>query len=141
MSDQTKFRLNEIIKTEYYFNTEFEERKAMSKKLSKYVTVFDYFDKTLIVLSAASGEISIISFVSVTGVPAGIATASFTLAFSLATGIIKKVLEITRNKKKRHNKIVMLAKSKLNSIETLISQALIYLEISHEEFKTIVNEK
>ena len=141
MSDQTKFRLNEIIKTEYYFNTEFEERKAMSKKLSKYVTVFDYFDKTLIVLSAASGEISIISFVSVTGAPAGIATASFTLAFSLATGIIKKVLEITRNKKKRHNKIVMLAKSKLNSIETLISQALIYLEISHEEFKTIVNEK
>ena len=141
MSDETKFRLNEIIKTEYYFNTEFEERKAMSKNLSKYVTVFDYFDKTLIVLSAASGEISIISFVSVTGAPAGITTASFTLAFSLATGIIKKVLEITRNKKKRHNKIVMLAKSKLNSIETLISQALIYLEISHEEFKTIVNEK
>ena len=48
---------------------------------------------------------------------------------------------ITRNKKKKHNKIVMLAKSKLNSIDTLMSQALIYLEISHEEFKTIVNEK
>ena len=60
---------------------------------------------------------------------------------SLATGIIKKLLSITRNKTKKHNKIVMLAKSKLNGIETLISQALIYLEISHEEFKTIVNEK
>ena len=48
---------------------------------------------------------------------------------------------MTKNKKKKHNKIVMLAKSKLNSIETLVSQALIDLEISHEEFKTIVNEK
>ena len=60
--------------------------------------------------------------------------------FSLKTGIIKKVLKITRNKKK-HNEIVMLGKSKLNSIESVISQALIDLEISHEEFKTIVKEK
>ena len=48
---------------------------------------------------------------------------------------------MTKNKKKKHNKIVMVAKSKLNSIEALVSQALIDLEISHEEFKTIVNEK
>ena len=75
------------------------------------------------------------------GIPAGLASASFTLAFSLTTGIIKKLLKITRKKKKKHNKIVMLAKSKLNSIETLMSQALIDLDISHEEFKTIVNEK
>ena len=61
--------------------------------------------------------------------------------FSLTTGMKKKVLQITRNKIKKHNKILMLAKSKLNSIETLISQALIDLEISHEEFKTIVKEK
>ena len=60
---------------------------------------------------------------------------------SLTTGIIKKVLKVTRNKKNNHNKIVMLAKSKLNSIETLISQELIDLEISHEELKTIVKEK
>ena len=59
----------------------------------------------------------------------------------MATGIIKKLLEITRNKKKKHKMIVMLAKSKLNSIETLISQILINLEISHEEIKTIVMEK
>ena len=75
------------------------------------------------------------------GAPAGIASASFTLVFPLTTGTIKKVLEITRNKKEKHNKILMLAKSKLNSIETLISEALIDLEISHEEFKTISNEK
>ena len=59
----------------------------------------------------------------------------------LTTGIIKKLLEKTRNKKKKHNKILMLAKSKLNSIETLMSQALIDLDISHEEFKAIVNEE
>ena len=59
----------------------------------------------------------------------------------MTTGIIKKLLKITKNKKKKHNKIVMLAKSKLNSIETLIFQASIDLETSHEEFKTTINEK
>ena len=97
--------------------------------------------KTLIILSAASGGISIISFTSVIGIPAGIASASFTLVFSLTTGIIKKLLKVTRIKKKKHNKIVMLAKSKLNSIETLMSQALTDLDITHEELKAMVNEK
>ena len=63
------------------------------------------------------------------------------LIFSLTTGIVKKLLNITRNKKKKHDKILMLAKSKLNSIETLISQALIDLDISHEEFVRILKEK
>ena len=112
----------------------------MSKKLNKYIAAFDYIDKTLIVLSPASEEVSIISFVSVNGAPAGVARVSFSFIFSLTIGIIKKLLSITRNKKKKHNKIFMLATSKLNSIETL-SQALIDLEISHEEFKTIFNEK
>ena len=72
----------------------------MSKKLSKYIAAFDYFDKTLIVLSATSGGISIISFVSVIGAPVGIPSASFSLVFSLTTGIVKKLLVITRNKKR-----------------------------------------
>ena len=97
-------------------------------------------DKVLIVLSAAGGGVSIISFTSITGAPVGIASASFTLILSLTTGIVKKLLNITRNKKKKH-KILMLAKSKLNSIETLISQALIDMEISHEEYITILNKK
>ena len=78
---------------------------------------------------------------SVVGAPIGIAGASFTLIFFLTTGIVKKLLSIRRNKKKKHNKILMLAKGKLNSIETLISQALIGMEISHEEFVTILKEK
>ena len=92
-------------------------------------------------MSATSGEISIISFTSVIRIPAGLASASFTLLFSLGTGIVKKLLKVTRKKKKKHNKIIMVAKSKLNSIETLMSQALLDLDISHEEFKTIVNRK
>ena len=88
-------------------------KKVMSKKLSKYIASFDYFDKALIVLSTTSGGISIIFLTSIAEVPVGTASASFSLIFSLSTGIMKKVLEITRDKMKRHNKIVVLAKSKL----------------------------
>ena len=95
----------------------------------------------MIVLSAATGGVSIISFTSFIGAPVGIVSASFTLIISLATGIVKKKLNVTRKTKKKHDKILMLAKSKLNSIETLISQALIDMEISHEEFITILKEK
>ena len=71
----------------------------------------------------------------------GIASAGFTIIFSLVSVIIKKILTTTRSKKRKHDKILMLAKSKLNSIETLVSQALIDMEISHEEFITILKEK
>ena len=133
LSEQTKFWLSHIIGIEDYFHQEINQRKSYSKKLSKYVTAFDYIDKVLIVLSATSSGVSIISFTSIIGAPVGIASASFTLIFSLTTGIVKKLLNITRNKKKKHDKILMLAKSKLSSIEILVSQALIDMEISHEE--------
>ena len=107
----------------------------MSKRLSKYIASLDYFDKSLIVLSITTGSISISSFA-----PLGIIIASFSLAFSISTGIIKKLLKTTRNKKKKHNKIVMLARSKLNRIESKISEALINNEISHEDFMTTINE-
>ena len=141
LTNQTKFRLDEISKIEYYFHEEVNQRTSCSKKLSKYVAAFDYIDKILIVLSATSGGVSIISFTSIVGAPVGIASASFTLIFSLTTGIIKKLLSITRNKKKKHDKTLMLAKSKLNSIETLLSQAFLDMEISHEEFIAIFKEK
>ena len=70
----------------------------MSKKLSKCIAVFDYIEKNLIVLSATSGGISIISFKSAIEVPAGFASASFTLIFSLTTGMIRKLLKVTRKK-------------------------------------------
>ena len=143
LTDETKIRLNKITEIENYFHQEINQRKLCSKKLSKYVTAFDYIDKVLIPLSATRGGVSIISFTSVVGAPVAIASASFTLIFSLTTGIIKKLLSITRNKKKKHHKArkSMLAKSKLNSIETLVSQALVDMEISHEEFVAIFKEK
>ena len=141
LSEQTKFHLDEISNIEDYFIEEINQRKSCRQKLNKYVTTFDYIDKILIVLSATTGGVSIISFTSVIGAPVGIVSASFTLIFSLTTGIVKKLLNITRNKKKKHDKILMLAKSKLNSIDTLISQALIDIDISHEEFITILKEK
>ena len=112
----------------------------MSKKLSKYISFFDYFDKSLIVLSVTGGGVSIASFATAIGTPIGITSASFSLAFLLFTGLIKKLFKATRNKKKKHNKIVMLARSKLNSIEGKISEALINNQISHEDFITIINE-
>ena len=138
---KTKFRLSEITGIENYFYQEINQQKSYSKKLNKYVTIFDYIDKILIILSATTGGISIISFTTTIGAPVGIASASFTLIFSLTTGIVKKLLNITRNKKKKHDKILMLAKSKLNSIESLISQALNDLDISHEELIIILNKK
>ena len=113
----------------------------MSKKLSKYISFFDYFDKCLIVLSVTSGGVSIASFATVIGAPIVITSASLSLAFSWCTGLVKKILKATRNKKKKHNKIVMLARGKLNSIESKISEALINNRISHEDFITMINEE
>ena len=99
LSEQTKFRLDEINKIENYFIEEINQRKSCSQKLNKYVTTFDYIDKILIVLSATTGGVSIISFTSIIGAPVGIVSASFTLIFSLTTRIVKKLLDITRKKR------------------------------------------
>ena len=136
-----QFRLNKISEIEDYFNTEIRERELVSKKLGKYISFFDYFDKSLIVLSAASGSISIASFTTVIGTPIGIAGGGLSLAFSLCTGLVKQLLKATRNKKKKHNKIVMLARGKLNSIESKISEALMNNQINHEDFMAIINEE
>ena len=110
--------------------------------MSSYVTIFDYIDKILIVLNVTTSGVSIILFTSTTtGESVGIVSASFTLIFSLTTGIIKKLLNMTINKKKKHDQLLMLAESKFNSIETLISQALGDLDISHEEFIMVLKEK
>ena len=113
----------------------------MSKGLSKYNASFDYFDRSLIVLFAATGSISTAPFPTIIGGPIGMMSASCSLAFSITTGFIKKFLKTTRDKKKEHNKIVMLARGKLNSIENKISEAMMNNEISHEDFDTITNEE
>ena len=128
-------------KIENCFINEINEKESFSKKLNKYVTIFDCIDKLLIVLSETSSSVSVISFTSTIDVPVGIVSASFTLIFSITTGIIKKLLSTTIKKKKKHDQILKLAKSKYDSIEALISQALNDIEVSHKEFITILNEK
>ena len=141
LNDQQQFRLNKTNEIKDYFVAEIKERELMCKRLCKYIASLDYFDKSLIVLSVTTGSISIASFATVIGAPVGMMSASCSLAFSITTGIVKKLLKTTRNKKKKHNKIVMLARNKLNNIESKISKALINNEISHEDFMTIINEE
>ena len=116
ISNEQEFRLNKINEIKDYFIPEIRERELMSKRLSKYIVSFDYFDESLIVLSVATGSISIASFATVVGAPEGIVTVSLSLAFLIFTGIMKKRLKTTRNKKKKHNKINVPTRSKLNSI-------------------------
>ena len=144
LNEQKEIRINKISEIEKYQEKNIKrliKENYTVKKLSRYVAAFDYIGKVLTVLGATSGGISIVSFTSVVGASVGITSASFNSVFSLTTGIIKKLLSITRNKKKKHDKILISAKSKLNGIEILVSQALIDLEISHEEFITILKEK
>ena len=112
LSEKTKFRISQIMRIEDYFHQELNQKKSCSKKLSKYVAAFDYIDKVLIALSVTSSGTCIILSASVVGASVGIASASFSLIFSLTTGINKKSLSITKDKKKKHDKIVILAKNK-----------------------------
>ena len=135
-----KCRLDEINKIRDYFNNEIKERKDLIKKLNKYLVSFGYLDKIFVALSASFGTLSIASYASVAGTPAGIAGSSLTLIFTIGTGISKSLLKVTKKRKKKHNKIIALAKNKLNTIDTLLSSALNDSEISHEEFTNIITE-
>ena len=135
-----KYRLDEINKIRDYFNNEIKERKDIIKKLNKYLVSFDYLDKIFIALSASFGTLSIASYASVVVTPAGIAGFSLILTFTIGTGISKSLLKETKKRKKKHNKIIALAKNKLNTIDTLLSSTLNDSEISHKEFINIITE-
>ena len=140
LNDQ-QFRLNKVSEIKDYFIAEIKERALMSKNRSKYIASFEYFNKSLIAFSEATGSISIASFATVVGAPVEMMSAICSLAFSVTTGFVKKFLKTTRNKTKKHNKVLMLARSELNSIESKISEALVNNEISHEDFMIILNEQ
>ena len=142
-TNEQQFRLNKIIEIKDYFLAEIRERELISKNVSKYIASLDYFDKSLNVLSILAGSISITSFATVIGAPAGIIGASYGLTFSITSGFVKKFLKTIRSKKEKllktirsekekHNKIVILARSKSNSIES---------KISHKNFETIINKE
>ena len=140
-SNDQQCKLNKINEIKDNFIAEIKERELMSKRLIKYIASFDYFDKSLIVLSVATDSISIASFAILIGAPVGMMSAICSLVFSITTEFVKTFLKTTRNKKKKHNKIIMVARSKLNSIESRISEALINNELSHEDFMITLNEQ
>ena len=141
LTDVNKYRLDEINKIKEYFDNEIKERKDIIKKLNKYLVSFDYFDKIFITLLVSFSTLSIASYATVLGLPVGIACSSLTLIFTIGTGINKSLLRVTKKRKKKHNKIIALAKSKLNMIDTLLSSALNHSKISHEEFTNIITKK
>ena len=141
LNDQRQFRAKKISAIKNYFVVEIKGREVMGKRLSKDIASFDYFDKSLIALCPTSSSISVTSFATVIGAPVGIASPNFSLAFSFSIGIVKKLLKTAQNKKKKHNKNIMLARGQLNRIESKITIALIHNEITHEDFITIINEE
>ena len=95
-----KYRLDEINKVRDYFNNESKERKDTIEKLNKFLVSFDYLDKICIALSTSYGTLSIASYASVVGTPAGIAGSSLTLIFTIGTGISKSLLKVTKKEKR-----------------------------------------
>ena len=141
LTDVNKYRLDEINKIEEYFDNEIKERKDIINKLNKYIVSFDYLEKIFISLSASFGTLSIASHATVVGIPVGIVGSSLTFNIYNRYGINKSLLQITKKRKKKHNKTITLAKSKLDTIETLLSSALNDSKISHDEFSSIITEK
>ena len=141
LTDANNYRLNQIDKIKDYFNNKINERKDIIKKLNKYILSFDYLDNIFIALAASFGTLSIASHAAVVGIPVGITGSSLTLIFTIGTGISKSLLKVTKKRKKKHNKIIALAKSKLNTIETLLFRTLNDSKVSHEEFSNIITEK
>ena len=134
-----EFRLKNIDETRNYLIEEINRNELMSKKHKKVCTTLNYIEHFLILASTITGCISISAFVSLLGIPIGITNSAIGLKICAITVGIKKFKSIIKKKKKKHDKIVLLAKSKLNSIEVLISKALINSVISHDEFVLINN--
>ena len=141
LTDVNRYRLNQIDKIRDCLHNEINERKNIIQKLKKYIVGFNYLDKIFIALSASFGTLSIASHATIVNIHAGIVGSSLTLIFTLGMCISKSLLKITKKRKKKHNKIIVLAKNKLSTIETILSNALDDSKISHEEFARITTEK
>ena len=142
MAEENKcqeFRLKNVDETRNYSTEEINRNELMNKKHKKICTTLNYIEHFLTVASPISVCVSISAFASLVGIPVEITSSAIGLKICAITAGIKKYKSIIKKKKKKHDKIVLLAKSKLNSIEVLISKALIDSVISHDEFVFINN--
>ena len=137
-----EFSLKSIDETRNYLIEEINRNELMSKKHKKVCTTLNYIEHVLILASTITGCISISAFTSLIGIPMGITSSAKGLKTCAIFAGIKKYKPIIKKKKKKHDidsKMVLIAKSKLNSIEGLLSKALIDSVISHDEFGLINN--
>ena len=125
------FRLKKIDEIRNYLIEEINRNELLSKKHENVFRVFNYIDQSLIVISTITRCVSISSFASLVGIPIGITSSTTGLKICVITAGIKRYKSINKKKKTKHDKIILLSKSKLNSLEVLISKALIDSNISH----------
>ena len=134
-----EFRLKNIDETRNYFLEEIKQNELTSKKLRKFCRTLNYIEQFLILAYTITGCVSISAFTFLIDISIGISSSAIGLKIFVITAGIIKYKSIIKKKKKKHNKLVLLTKSKLNSIEVLISKALIDSVISHDEFVLINN--
>ena len=134
-----EFRLKNIDETRNYFVEEIKQNELTSKKLRKFCRTLNYIEQFLILAYTITGCVSISAFTLLIDISIGISSSAIGLKICVITAGIIKYKSIIKKKKKKHNKLVLLTKSKLNSIEVLISKALIDSVISHDEFVLINN--
>ena len=140
LKDQSNYRLNEISRIKDYFNEEIQYQQSLTNNLSKYLTAFDYSNKILTVVLTVFSGTNIFRNVKNEQL-LGLITSVFSLPFSLSFGIIIKLQQETKLRKKKHNKLLYLAKNKLDCIEILISNSIKDGIISHGEILEILKEK
>ena len=130
-------RLKNIDETKNHLIQEINQNELISKKHKKIFITLKYIEQSLILASTDTGRVSISAFASLIAIPTGITSSAIVLSTCTITARIKKYKSII--KKKKHDTIVSLAKSKLNRIEVLISKSLIDSNISHDIFVSINN--
>ena len=134
-----EFRLKNIDETRNFFLEEIKQTEVMSRKYKKVCTILNYIEDFHILAFTITGCISISSSISLIGILIGITSFAIGLKTCAITARIKKYKSIIKKEKKKNDKIILLAKSKLNGVDALISKVLIDSNISHNEFVLINN--
>ena len=133
------FRLKNVDGARNYLIEETNSNELISKKSKKIYTSLSYVEHFLILASTITGCVSISVFASVIGILIGITSSAVGLKICAITAGIKRYKSIIKKKRNKHDKTVLLAKSKLNRTQTLTSKALIDSVIIHDEFVLINN--
>ena len=133
-----EFRSRKIDETRNHLIDEVKHNDLISGKYKKSCKYLKYAEHLLILASVVTGCISISAFASLDAILVGITSSAVGIKVLAVTAGIKKYKSAIK-KKKKHDKIMLLGKDKLNTIELLISKALIDWDISHDEFASVNN--